>query len=234
MTPVRAVFLDVGGTLLHLDRDFILSCLAERGITRTTADFAKADDLGRAAMAARLRSDNPGDDALRWGVYARAMLDHLECLGDDEIFVRKRIGERNAEGRLWSRTEHGTLATMQRLKKLDYVVGIVSNSNGRVHEFLEHAGLTQYLDFVVDSGTVGVEKPNPRIFEIACARAGVQPDEAVHVGDLYEIDVVGARAAGITPILIDPQHVYDAPDCDRIRAMPELLTWLTTNSGNGK
>ena len=76
---------------------------------------------------------------------------------------------------------------------------MVSNADGRVESFLRHVGITKYLDFVVDSGLVGVEKPDPRIFEIALERAQVRKDEVVHVGDVYEVDVVGARAAGIEP-----------------------------------
>ena len=75
--------------------------------------------------------------------------------------------------------------------------GIRCPGAGRVESFLRHVGITKYLDFVVDSGLVGVEKPDPRIFEIALERAQVRKDEVVHVGDVYEVDVVGARAAGI-------------------------------------
>lgn len=226
MTPVRAVFIDVGGTLLHLDRDFILACLAERGLVRDRVAFAAADRTGRGAMIAMARSGNPGDDVARWRTYAQIMLTELGCVGDDAAAVRLRIGERNKAGTLWNHTEEGTLETLEQLKSLGYIVGIVSNSDGRVHSFLQHAGLSRYLDFIIDSRTVGVEKPDARIFEIACERAGVQPGEAVHVGDLYEIDVIGARGAGITPILIDPDDRHTDADCDRIRAIPELIPWL--------
>jgi putative hydrolase of the HAD superfamily len=226
MTQFRAVFLDVGGTLLHLDRDFILSCLAERGIVRDRHAFAAADRIGRAAMTAILQSNNPGDDATRWRAYAQAMLTELGCTGADADAVRSRIGERNRAGTLWAHTEPGTRETLEKLKDDGYTIGIVSNADGRVHQFLEHAGLMQFLDFVVDSAVVGVEKPDRRIFEIACGKAGVQPHEAVHVGDLYEIDIVGARGAGITPVLFDPDDRIEGVDCDRIAAIPELLTWL--------
>lgn len=226
MTPVRAVFLDVGGTLLHLDRDFILSCLAERGLERDRAAFASADRKGRAAMTAMLQSSDPGDDTIRWRAYAQTMLKELGCFGDDAEAVRNQIGELNRAGRLWGHMEEGTIATLEILKRTGYTVGIVSNSDGRVNQFLEHAGLMPHIDFVIDSGAVGFEKPDRRIFEIACARAGVAPEEAVHVGDLYEIDVLGARSAGITPILIDAEDAQPGVDCDRIRAMPELITWL--------
>jgi putative hydrolase of the HAD superfamily len=154
------------------------------------------------------------------------MLTELGCVSDDAEAVRLKIGERNRAGTLWAHTEPGTHSTLQALKERGYTVGIVSNADGRVHQFLEHAGLAPFLDFVVDSGAVGVEKPDPRIFEIACERAGVGPREAVHVGDLYDIDILGARAAGVSGVLIDPANLNASLDCDRIRALPELLNWL--------
>ena len=71
----------------------------------------------------------------------------------------------------------------------------VSNSNGTVESVLAAVGVRSSLDFVIDSGTVGVEKPNPRIFELALARAGVGAAEAAYIGDFYSIDVRGARSA---------------------------------------
>ncbi len=226
MPVTRAVFFDVGGTLLHLDHDFILSCLADRGLVRDRAAFAAADRRGRVAMKTILQSSEPGDDAARWRAYAEAMLRHLGCEGEDAIAVRKRIGEHNKAGRLWAHAEPGTLATLDQLKRAGYIVGIVSNSDGRVHQFLEYAGLAGSLDFVVDSGAVGIEKPDRRIFDIACERAGVDPSEVVHVGDLYEIDIVGARSAGIEGVLIDPSDLHTGEDCTRIRAIPDMIPLL--------
>jgi putative hydrolase of the HAD superfamily len=61
------------------------------------------------------------------------------------------------------------------------------------------------LDTIVSSAEVGLHKPDPRIFELACERVGVAPHEAVHVGDHHYADVLGASAVGMTPVLIDRQ-----------------------------
>lgn len=226
MTPFRAVFLDVGGTLLHLDRDYILSCLAERGIKRDRTAFLAADREARAAMRVVLNSAQPGTDASRWKVYATSMLGALGCFDEDAIAVRARIADRNREGRLWAFTEAGTKETLQSLKQNGYTIGIVSNADGRVNQYLDYAGLTPWIDFIVDSGSVGVEKPDPRIFQIACDRANIEPGEAVHVGDLYEVDVTGARRAGVTPLLLDAEGISTHHDVDTIRTLPELTDWL--------
>ena len=64
-------------------------------------------------------------------------------------------------------------------------------------------GLARYFDTVVSSASVGLHKPDPRIFELACARLGVAPEEAAHVGDHHYADIVGATAVGMMPVLID-------------------------------
>jgi hypothetical protein len=80
------------------------------------------------------------------------------------------------------------------------------------------------VDFVVDSGVVGVEKPDPRIFRIACERAGVKPAEAVHVGDFYDIDVLGARAAGVHALLLDPTTCIRTPTATASAPSPSCRT----------
>src|SRR5947209_7134930 len=89
-----------------------------------------------------------------------------------------------------------------------------------IAERLGAVGLGELVDAVVDSGTVGVEKPNPKIFACAAAALGVAPEEAVHVGDLYSVDVVGARAAGSRAILLDPAGAWTAVDCPTAPDLP--------------
>ena len=71
-----------------------------------------------------------------------------------------------------------------------------------------------------------VEKPDPRFFEIALTRSGARRESTIHVGDLYEVDVVGARAAGITPVLLDAAGLYPDADCDRVRSLGDLVSRL--------
>jgi putative hydrolase of the HAD superfamily len=84
----------------------------------------------------------------------------------------------------------------------------------------EH-GLRPYFHFVLDSRLVGVEKPDPRIFQIALDQVGISPAEALYIGDLYSIDVVGSRAAGMHAILLDPAGLWDHVDCPKARDLSE-------------
>jgi putative hydrolase of the HAD superfamily len=222
----RAILLDAGGTLIHLDHAFILACLAGRGLQRTEAQFLTADAAARRRVGEMVAAGGPSDDTTRWMAYGTTLLSSLDCEGDHADAIRKLVLHRHNEGRLWAHTVDGTLEALQRVRDAGLTLGVVSNADGRVASFLEHAGLGEVLDFVIDSGAVGVEKPDPRIFLMACDQAGVEPAEAVHVGDVYEIDVVGARAAGVTPLLIDPDGEHADADCDRIRTITELPDWL--------
>jgi putative hydrolase of the HAD superfamily len=225
MTPIRAVFLDAGGTLIHLDRRFILDLMAGLGLQRTAEQFALADAAARRHVAALIRSGAAPDDISRWQAFGAALFGALACDGyGDRLFDAMVM--RHGEGLLWSWTVDGTDEALKRLKQAGYTVGVVSNADGRIERFLHHAGLLEYLDFVVDSGIVGIEKPDPRIFGIACERAGVRPAEAIHVGDFYDIDVLGARAHGVRALLLDCDDLHPDADCDRIRSITELPDWL--------
>jgi putative hydrolase of the HAD superfamily len=68
-----------------------------------------------------------------------------------------------------------------------------------------------------------VEKPDPRLFEIALERSSADAATTIHVGDLYQVDVVGARAAGIRGVLLDENGLYDGVDCPRVQSLAELV-----------
>ena len=102
----------------------------------------------------------------------------------------------------------GTYEALERLKSAGFKLAIVSNADGRVAGDAQRFGLAPFFDAIIDSQVVGVDKPNPRIFHIALERLGVAADEARFAGDIYAIDIVGARAAGIDARLIDQHRRY--------------------------
>ena len=119
------------------------------------------------------------------------------------------------------------LSTLETLKQQKLILGLLTNATKETISLHRHLGLEPYLDFVVTSDEVGADKPKPPIFLEALDRAGVSAAEAIHVGDQYELDVVGARGAGISPILIDRYDIYpDVSDCLRIHRLTELAEIL--------
>jgi putative hydrolase of the HAD superfamily len=113
--------------------------------------------------------------------------------------------------------------SLERLRAAGLKLGVVSNSDGRVDEALRAAALREYFDVVIDSALMGVEKPDPRIFQAALDALGVAAHEALYVGDLYHVDVLGARAAGMDAVLLG----NTAPgDCRHARSIEDLVDQL--------
>ena len=119
------------------------------------------------------------------------------------------------------------LPTLRPLKGRKFIQGLLTNASKNIIPIQRQLGLESYLTFVVTSEEVRADKPNPDIFLAALERAGVGASEAVHIGDQYDLDVVGARAVGITPVLIDRYNLYpEVTDCPRIHTLPEVVEYL--------
>lgn len=102
-----------------------------------------------------------------------------------------------------------TYAVLGQLRDAGYILGVVSNRERPFGEYLNERGLAALVHFSIAGGEAGSKKPAKGIFEYALRQAGVSADQALYVGDSYFADVVGARGAGIQPVLYDPQGVFD-------------------------
>jgi putative hydrolase of the HAD superfamily len=219
---VQAVLFDAGGTLIHLDGERL--CRAA-GIDADAAAFARAEREGTSAMRAWIARNPESTDRERLPVFLDGILRRLGL--DDDSGRRMAAGAiaaEHARANLWSRRGDGAVETLRTLRERAYRVGVVSNADGRVRRLLEEAGLSPFLEIVIDSAEVGAEKPDARIFQFATERLGLAPSACAYVGDVYEIDVVGARGAGIHAILIGSGGVPEsALPVDRVAALPDLL-----------
>ena len=127
---------------------------------------------------------------------------------------------------LWETVPDEVRPALVRLRKLGLCLAVVSNANGTVADAFERVGLSEYVDMIIDSHYEGIEKPDPRLFQIALERAGAQADMTVHLGDLFHVDVMGARAAGIRAVLLDPAGLYHEYDCQRVGSLTEFVDRL--------
>lgn len=119
------------------------------------------------------------------------------------------------------------IPTLKMLKQQIIILGLITNLAKDVNLICRQLGLEPYIDFVVTSQEVGVDKPKPPIFLAALDKAKVNASETIHVGDQYKFDVVGARGVGITPILIDRYDTYPGvSDCSRIHSLTEVAQHL--------
>ncbi len=116
-----------------------------------------------------------------------------------------------------------TRDVLSHLAQARYKLGIVSNWDHSLEGLCAQLGIRHFFDVIVASQVVGVSKPNPRIFSIALQHLRVEPTDAVHIGDSYHTDVIGARNAGITPILFDWKGCFPDADCVRVERLDELI-----------
>jgi HAD superfamily hydrolase (TIGR01549 family) len=220
----RAVIFDAGNTLLRMNYGAIAAHLIGRGRAVTAAEVEEAELRGRARLDAHPDTARSTESTATRDRYVRYLLEPLGITDEADIadITRWRVSF-NAPWGLWTQADPDAPAALRRVKAAGLGVGVISNSNGRARAILEAAGLGADLDFVIDSGIVGVEKPDPRIFALALAEAGAAPKEAVYVGDLYSVDVLGARAAGLDAVLIDPRGHGGPRDCPVARGIAHAV-----------
>ncbi len=214
----RAVLFDAGNTLIRMDYAAIAAALRRRGLTVDEAAVEDAELRARVRLDPHLAPGASTESIATHDRYLRYLLEPLGVTAPAEIeAVERWRRDHNAPVGLWTRADATASSALARAKAAGLVVGVISNSNGTVEGTLEATGLAVSIDFVLDSSRVGVEKPDPRIFRLGVERAGVAHDEAVYVGDLYSVDVLGARAAGLAGILIDPRGYWGPRDCPLAR-----------------
>ena len=116
---------------------------------------------------------------------------------------------------------------LAQLKRRGLTLGLISNIDRDLSSTYEELGLSSSLDVLVTSLAVGAAKPDPAIFRAALERAGVDAAEAIHVGDMYHSDVLGARSAGIRPLLIDRDGLHrEIGDCPRLSSLGQVVGYL--------
>jgi putative hydrolase of the HAD superfamily len=226
---LRAVFLDAGNTLLALDYEVIADCIRAAGHRDVTADRVRlAEHRARPRLDRHLgKASTETADTFR--LYVGYMLEGLglPAAGASPELADALRAAKPPYG-LFSIRMPEAIAVLDRLRGRGLRLAVVSNSNGMVAEILRSVDLADAVDTIIDSGLVGVEKPNPKIFVKAAAAVGVRPEEAVHVGDLYSIDVVGARAAGLHAVLMDPGRCWPPRDCPTAPTVLDAVRHLLT------
>jgi len=223
LNGIKAIFFDAGGTLIHLDSSYICRFVkAELGIELSANRFRHAQFLGMSRVAELVTTGAGSTEKLKRDFYS-TLLPEVGVTKEKLVAAVECVLQLAQREMLWRKAEVTSADTLAQLKARGLILGVVSNSDGRIESAFEQAGLANYFDFFIDSFHAGVEKPDPRIFHLAVERAGVNPDQAAHVGDLYWVDVVGARSAGLLPILYDPYDFNRGVDCLRIGAIDELL-----------
>jgi putative hydrolase of the HAD superfamily len=228
---VRTLLLDAGGVLVRPSFVRVAQALRGRGIE------ASAEALAAAEAHAKRELDlppSPGlerDEQRGWHyfnlVLARAGI--ARCVATEGALAELKAWHdvHNA----WEDVPDGVPEALDRLRASGRTLVVVSNANGTVVTLLRRLGLLDRFAAVLDSAVEGVEKPDPRLFRMALERACADPRTTLHVGDMYHVDVVGARAAGLRAVLVDSDGLYPDADCPRVPSLLALAEHLCPAGG---
>jgi putative hydrolase of the HAD superfamily len=215
---LKAVLFDAGNTLLFLDHDRMAAAI---GVV-LGAPLEAGRLAGATGTASRAAERTGGADRDRARAYLEALLLDAGVPPERMEEVAVCLQQVHDESHLWCQVAEDTRVALDRLRTRGLRLGVVSNSDGRVEQALVAAGIREYFEVVLDSALVGMEKPDPTIFRAALGALGVAASEALYVGDLYHVDVVGARAAGMEGVLLGPDRDESRPDCLRFASLTAL------------
>ncbi len=230
-----AVTFDAGQTLLQLDVAMLAARLAERSVAVTAAALERAQPAAWVAYD-RGVADPAAAPCPSWQVFMRALIAGAapdlpaEVVAEQAAWLFEQQPTRN----LWRRRMPGMIELVDELVAAGVPVAVVSNSEGRLAELLAEIGLGDRFVAIADSGKLGIEKPDRRIFDWAAARLAVAPTAIIHVGDSWAADVVGARGVGARAIWFGPgttaaagasddRAIVSAVDAAGVRAA--LVAW---------
>ncbi len=230
-TRLQAVFLDAGNTLVEMDYALFSERLRRVGHELPARILGRAEAAVRPAVSRYLADGASTEQEGAFSHYMRLM---LECAfeqagqrpapaeidrGVHALMALRR--EPGASLQIWSVVRADARPFLEAVRSAGLRAVVVSNADGSVEQGLRDRGLAPLLDAVVDSHIVGAEKPDPAIFRRALEIAGSQPARTLHVGDMYAVDVVGARRAGCHAVLLDPYGDWVGWECERV---PDLAT----------
>ena len=219
-----AVLFDAGGILVLPDPRVLAPLLEPYGGSGDLAAHRRAHYAG---MAAKSRAVAHEAD---WSSYNLA---YVESVGvwPDLVDRAADLLDRTRTADLWRWPIPESVTALRDLQEIGVPMSVVSNASGQIEWVLSHMGICQAgpgsgveMLTVIDSHVVGVAKPDPRIFDFALAHhRDVERSRILYIGDSVVMDVGGAAAAGLRPVLLDPHDDHPDLPADRIRVLSDLL-----------
>lgn len=207
-----AIFFDIGNTLFFYNYEFLSGFLSERFDVQLGP--MQLGESHRAAQHELIEQGVLGKshDEIWYATYRR----WLARAGLEQPAVENvvtAIRQHPFNHLFWTRVGDGVPEMLDWFRERGFKLGVISNAEGQIKRLIEYAGLNDKFDAIVDSGDLGITKPDAGIFRHALDALGVDAKKSVYVGDLYDIDVVGARGAGLTPVLVETTYPATGRDC---------------------
>jgi putative hydrolase of the HAD superfamily len=235
---LEAVFFDAGETLLYPHPSFaelFAEVLREHGYRVEPARVQEVVSAtsGRfneilSSEEARLWSTSPERSRTLWDGIYRGFLADVGVVDGHDRLVDALYGRFTDLASY--RLHPDALPTLERLRKSDLTLGLISNFEEWLEGLLESLEVAHLFDVTVISGIEGVEKPDARIFELALERAGVAAERSVYVGDNPAFDIEAARVVGMIPVLIDRRGRHEETQAIRITSLEDLPEAIGVNA----
>jgi putative hydrolase of the HAD superfamily len=235
---LEAVFFDAGETLLYPHPSFaelFAEVLREHGYRVEPARVQEVISAtsGRfneilSSEEARLWSTSAERSRILWDGIYRGFLTDVGVVDGHDRLVDALYGRFTDLASY--RLHPDALPTLERLRKSDLTLGLISNFEEWLEGLLESLEVAHLFDVTVISGIEGVEKPDARIFELALERAGVAAEHSVYVGDNPTFDIEAARVVGMIPVLIDRRGRHEETEAIRITSLEDLPEAIGVNA----
>ncbi len=215
MKGVDLLMLDAGNTVIFLDHARMARFANALGFSVNAETLIRTE--GEAKTLLERNGESPIEvewasrarpGARGWGQVIGTALHRAGVPRDRLAALLEKLWEDHVRWNLYSLVPTGLGEALDRVRAAGVKVAIISNSEGMLARIFEQLEILSHFDLVVDSGLFGVEKPDARIFHVALDKLGVRAEHALHLGDTYATDVLGARAAGVRTALIDPHGHY--------------------------
>ena len=219
----KAIFFDVGNTLLFPDRERIYAPLYERNIVPTPAQLLSIECRTKKEFDAILQQRGAVDHGFWYLFYSHL----LEELGLQPDGLRDTLVADTQVSANWGAIRLGTREILERIRNR-YRIGVISNSDGKIAVLLERYQIADCFLTITDSGLVGREKPHPAIFQAALHTMRVAPEDSLYVGDLYAVDYLGATGVGMQAMLFDVCGAYRKMNLPRVESLQELESELNS------
>ncbi|MCS6858264.1 MAG: HAD family hydrolase [Sandaracinaceae bacterium] len=219
---IDAVFFDAGNTLIFLDHDAVADIVSSHGYPLDGRVLAQKEVIAKRKYESLLAAGHSHE--VGWGAY---LLSLLESAGlPPQIARGMLLPLRRAHNafNLWRKVPPGLTEALACLKRGGFLLGVISNSEGRLCDVFERVGLAGFFDTIVDSHWEGVKKPDPSIFLRAATRLKVEAKRCIYLGDIPGVDIHGAQKAGMRAVLVDPLNFYpDHHSSPRVSGVPEFV-----------
>ena len=216
---IKALFFDVGNTLLFPNRERMLRTLHDTQVFPSEELLLNIERQTKREFDSLLESRAAVDHGF-WQIYYSHLLANLGLSNENicsdlvtsDAFGVSAMPVREALQRLASK----------------YRLGVISNADGKIAEILDRCGIAVYFETITDSGIVGKEKPHPAIFKAALQSLGVAPEQSLYTGDFYSVDYLGAQQVGMQSVLFDVAGAYKETELPRVESLAELEAYLAS------